>query len=296
MISTVAALALGATFGGSEPCDAPFRFDNKDSLLQRNLTSHLERAGLGRYIGKESLAVAVVDLSQRGKRYYAGINDRNMMYAASLPKIAILLAVLEWVNEGRIPWSGELDRRLQSMILDSSNGDASWAFDQVGQTGIEAAVRDPRYCLYDNEQGGLWVGRAYRGGSDVKRDPLKDISHGATARQAARFYAMLDAGYLVSRHWSFRMLGLMGPPTQVHKFVGALADRSGVVFLARKSGTWRNFHSDSALIHHHDARYVVVALTETRHGEPILREVARIVDDLMVEGAHRTGLRTQVMR
>src|SRR6185436_16307468 len=114
----------------------------------------------------------------------------------------------------------------------------------------EEVLRDPKYCLYDDTNGGLWVGLSYGPTAKAHPDPHFSITHGATARQAARFYALLEAGKLVSPHWSFRMLGLMSPPAHFHKFVGGLQGREGVIFLARKSGTWRNFHADSALIQH----------------------------------------------
>ena len=85
------------------------------------------------------------------------------------------------------------------------------------------------------------------------------------------------------------MQGLMSPPAHHHKFVGALGKRAGVVFLARKSGTWSVFHADSALIQHFDRRFVLVGLAETRAGESIMRELAVLADDIIAEGAHRRG-------
>ncbi len=276
--------------GGSDStpkCVAGYKLQKKNATLQKNLETRLAKAGFAKHLSKKRMAVALVDLSKPGSRYYAGINDDVMMYAASLPKIAILLTVIEAVNNGTLEWTREFDTRLQEMIVSSSNEDASWGTDLVGLLAIEKEMRDPRYCLYDDKDGGLWVGRAYRSGGATNRDPKNDISHGATARQAARFYTMLDAGELVSKEWSFRMLGLMSPPKHVHKFVNGLSDRQGVVFLARKSGTWRNFHADSALIQHFGARYVLVGLSELNDGEHVMRELVRIADDLMLDGAHR---------
>src|SRR5690606_23657400 len=127
----------------------------------------------------------------------------------------------------------------------------------------------------------------YRRSNESYRDPIHDISHGATARQAARFYALLAAEKLVSPYWSRRMLDWMGPPGHHHKFVRALGARTGVRFVARKSGTWRSFHSDSALIQHHASRYVLVGLAEHHQGDRLLQILAQRVDDLIVRGAHR---------
>lgn len=268
-------------------CHAPFPFTKKYTRMQRVLERRLRAAGLGRYLDKKQLGVALVDLSVEGRAFYAGINDNDMMYAASLPKIAILLSVIKSVNEGKLEWSHEYEDRLSNMIRASSNTDASWGAEMAGLEGIEDTMRDPDYCLYDNQNGGLWVGRQYGPRGGTNRDPLQNLSHAATARQTARFYTMLDEGLLVSKHWSFRMLGLMSPPAHHHKFVGGLNDTPGVTFLARKSGTWRNWHSDSALIQHHGRRYVAVGISETNRGEKIMQQLIKVMDDIVMDGDYR---------
>lgn len=273
--------------GADGQCRAPFPFTKKYTRMQRVLERRLRAAGLGRYLDKKQLGVALVDLSVQGRAFYAGINDNDMMYAASLPKIAILLSVIKSVNEGKLEWTHEYEERLSNMIRASSNTDASWGAEMAGLDGIEHTMRDPDYCLYDNQNGGLWVGRQYGPRGGTNRDPLQNLSHAATARQTARFYTMLDEGLLVSKHWSFRMLGLMSPPAHHHKFVGGLNDTPGVTFLARKSGTWRNWHSDSALIQHHGRRYVAVGISETSRGEKIMQQLIKVMDDIVMDGDYR---------
>ncbi|MEZ4270947.1 MAG: serine hydrolase [Myxococcota bacterium] len=277
-------------------CQSSYRLERKNATLQRLLVKRMRDKGWGRYMDKGLLAASLVDLSQKRRTYYAGINDDKMMYAASLPKIAILLAVIEAVRKGKLKWTHTFDRRLQNMIRASNNADASWAAELVGLKNIEELMRDPSYCFYDEKNGGLWVGRSYRRGGESNRDPLFGISHGASTRQAARFYTMLDAGKLVTPHWSFRMYGLMSPPAHHHKFVGGLGRVPGVVFLARKSGTWRNFHADSALIQHNGRTYVAVGISELKKGESIMRELIVIMDDLIMDGRHRRGGRKRVRR
>jgi beta-lactamase class A len=281
--TTVAATARVAPAA----CRAPLALTRKNTTLQRNLEAALASAKLGRYTQRHHLAVAVIDLTRPDELAYAGVNDDDMVYAASLPKIAILLADAQAAADGRLEWTEEHDRRLSAMITESSNVDATWGASLVGFGGIEAAVRDPRYCFYDNTHGGLWVGRAYAKGGETYPDPLRDLVHGATARQAARFYALLDGHQLVSHEWSDHLMALMGPPKHHHKFVKGLEDRPDVTFVARKSGTWLDFHADSALVQHGDDRYVAVALSELRNGEDVLQRVIRAVDDVIVAGKHR---------
>ncbi|MEK7703439.1 MAG: serine hydrolase [Myxococcota bacterium] len=264
------------------PCRAPLPLLRKSPKLQAALERGISKARLGKYLKRHKLSVAVVDLTDDDRVSYAGLNDNTMMYAASVPKIAALLSVVSAVEAGKLTWSDEMQTRLSSMIVHSSNEDASWAVDQVGLAAIESTMRDARYCLYDDTYGGLWIGRAFRSGGEVNRDPHFDITHGATARQAARFYAMLARGALVTPAWSERLLGLMAPPMLHHKFVAALEKRPGLTFLARKSGSWRTYHADSALIEHNGRRYAVTALADSKHGEELMRAVAEIADDAVL--------------
>jgi beta-lactamase class A len=267
--------------------DAPVPLDHRDPLLQQELMRALRHAGLSAPIRERQLAVSLVDLSRPEHVYYSGVNDDNMMYAASLPKIGILIALADSFERGELDYDESYRWRITKMITKSSNADASWGAKLVGLRGIAKVMRDPRYCLYDEPAGGVWVGRAFEKGGESYRDPMKSISHAASARQAARFYLMLDRGVAVSPYWSEWMIERMAPPEYFHKFVGALQDRRGLSFVARKSGTWRQFHADSALIQHGSARYIIVGLAEHADGAEWMKRIAHLADDIVVAGRHR---------
>jgi beta-lactamase class A len=252
-----------------------------DAGLHAALESALATAGLGDDVAQSRLAVAVVDLT-RAQTRYAGFNDDVMFYAASLPKILSLLAMADAAETGRIAWSDTVASRLSNMINRSSNADASWAFERVGLDALQEVVTRPGYCFYGRENGGLWLGRAFRPGGPTRRDPSFHISHGATARQVARFYVLMDRDLFDGDATNRRVKAAMGPPALRHKFVGALADRP-VTITARKSGTWRHHHADSALIEHGSRRYALVALAHSSRGSEMLRSVARLVDDVMMD-------------
>jgi beta-lactamase class A len=284
----LAALAIAASGAAASECRAPSPLSRTDPILQTQLSQALRSAGLEGPLRQRKLAVSLVDLTAPGETFYAGVNDDHMLYAASLPKIGILLAVLQGVNDGAIAWTPEFSWRLTKMITISDNAFATWGARLVGLRGIAEVLLDPRYCLYEPGVGGLWVGRAFEKGGDSLRDPLKGISHAATARQTARFYAMLEAGQLVSPYWSEWMLAHMGPPEYVHKFYFALGNRPGVEFIARKSGTWQNFHSDTALVVNGSRRYILVALADHTEGEVMLQRIAEVADGIIESGEHRT--------
>lgn len=263
-------------------CQAPYPLRNKESSLTQALRDRLRSDGFAAALDSENLAVAVVDLSGNDP-VYAGINDTKMMYAASLPKIAIVLAAVQAVKDKKVRWSEELRTRLSRAINRSSNRDAAWGARQVGVRYIEEVLRRQGNCFYGNRNGGLWLGRPYTRRLPDHRDPVANLNHGATARQAARFYTLLSKGLLVDAASSQRILSLMSPPAITHKFVRGLKQRPEITFLARKSGSWSHFHSDSALIQHGDLRYAVVALSKNvRNKKHRLEEIARAADDIIV--------------
>lgn len=296
-IATLLGLALATQAAGPDGarpfgeaavgCEASYPLRLKNLRLLDGLRQRLRAEGYGPWLRGRRLAVSIVDLSPPDRVHYAGINDDEMFYAASLPKIVAALAVAQAAKENKVKWTPEVSRRLSTMINASNNADASWAFELVGANYLEDIVRRPGYCFYGDEHGGLWLGRPYKKGGETNRDPLHSFSHGATSRQVARFYTLLHKGLLVGPVGNKRLLSVMGPPTMHHKFVGALEDRWDVRFIARKSGSWRTFHSDSALIEHGDSRFVVVALSDHRSGAAAVEAVARIADDLIRDGAHR---------
>ena len=265
--------------------DSPLH--EKDPGLQREIAAILEKPEMQKLVRGNQLAVSVADITYQDTIYYAGVNDDEMMYAASLPKIAILLAVLQLVQEGTLFWDFSYRYRLQKMITVSDNGFAAWGADLATLKPIAKILQQEPYCLYEPPLGGLWVGRSYRKGGPNNLDPVENLSHAATTRQTTRFYLLLERQQLVSPYFSARMLNLMGPPEHKHKFVKGLEGIKGVKFIARKSGTWRAFHSDSALIQHHGKRYILAALSESYAGETILREIAKEVDPIIMRGVYR---------
>ena len=81
-------------------------------------------------------------------------------------------------------------------------------------------MQSEKYRLYDpKHNGGLWIGRDYSGGPVWKRDPLYNISHGAAAMQAARFYYLAVTGRLVAEQYFADFAEIMSNPGIRHKFV-----------------------------------------------------------------------------
>lgn len=284
---------IGVIGGDAAPAAAPVTMagrahdvplDRKDPLLQQRLEAAVRAAGGEAIARRGKLAVALVDLGSPGRERYAGLNDDRMMYAASLPKIGALLTAFDLMEAGRLADTPSLREDLTEMIRYSSNAAATRVIRLVGFDEIAWCLGRSGYGLYDVfGSGGLWVGKAYDGVPAAYRDPLGGFSHGATARQAARFFVLLDRGLLVSPERSLEMKRILSRPGISHKFVKGLEGFPDVR-IYRKSGTYQIWHADAALVERGSRRYVAAALVEDGDGARLLERLILELDAAVTPG------------
>lgn len=275
-------LILAATHGRASDWEP--LYDRYDADFQAALESRLDTNKQWRsLIRGKKMAVCLVDMNEEAPRF-ARVNGNHMMYAASLPKIAILLGAYASFEDGSLTRTDENRADLDSMIRVSSNAAATRMMDKVGMEKIQAVLQDPQYGLYDRKRGGgLWVGKRYAKDGPRKGDPLYGISHGATATQVCRFFYLLATEKLISRQRSREMLEHLVDPRLHHKFVSQLDERAPEASVYRKSGSWRRWHADAVLVKGQRWRnYVLVGLVEHQNGEQILRQLLPAVEELMV--------------
>ena len=231
----------------------------------------------------QKMSVSLVDMRDPAHPRFAAVNGDEMMYAASLPKIAILLAAMDALDKGELAATPEVRQDMRIMISKSSNTAASRMIDRVGYEKIAEVLQHPDHRLYDEAQGGgLWVGKRY-GRSDRRLpDPMKGLSHAATSNQVARFYYLMANGRLVNSERSEEMMRIMEGPELYHKFVNTLKRVAPNAAIFRKSGSWSTYHSDSALVVDDDWRhYILVALIDDPQGESICRQLVTAAEDAM---------------
>jgi beta-lactamase class A len=253
-----------------------------DPRLQKALETRLGSLQLRKATSQKDLSVVVVDITDITEPRMAYVNPNEMMYAASLPKIAILLGAFEKIASGEMTLDDKTLEKLKLMIRNSSNTAASDILDRVGMDYLADLLQSPRYRLYDPEKnGGIWVGKEYGKAPAWRRDPLHNLSHGATALQVARFYYLLETGQLVSPELSKLMKSILADPAHEHKFVKGLKEVQPDSEIFRKSGTWGPYHSDSAIVEHHDRRYIAVALAKSSQGEKWLQKLIVALDDII---------------
>ena len=230
-------------------------------------------------IHQKKMAVGIVDLRDRAHIRYARVNGDEMMYAASLPKIAILLASMDAIDKKEMPESKEILADLKLMISVSDNEASTRMIDRLGYEKIERVLCDPKYKLYDVAcGGGLWVGKRYAADGRRYPDPLKGLSHAASINAICRYYYMLINGKLVNYRRSKQMLDIMVDPALHHKFVNTLDQKTPQAKMFRKSGSWENFHSDSILVWGPRRRYILAALVEDPDGEQICRDLVNVIE------------------
>ncbi|MDJ0985461.1 MAG: serine hydrolase [Desulfobacterales bacterium] len=255
-----------------------------DPRLQKALDQRINALKLDGATEDKNLSIVVVDITDLSDPRMAYINPNEMMYAASLPKIAILLGAFEKIAAGEMTLDDETMEKLKLMIRRSSNSAASEMLDRVGIDYLAELLQSPRYRLYDPEKGGgIWVGKEYGKAPARRRDPLHNLSHGATALQVARFYYLLETGQLVSPQLSQLMKAILAESEIEHKFVKGLKSVQPDSEIYRKSGTWGPYHSDSAIIEHDGRRYIAVALAKSRHGEKWLQKLIVALDEVVCQ-------------
>ena len=287
-------LLLGRTegFGEIPPLPLPVPESHREPLyecvdmsLQRELQAALKKKRLWRHlIDRKEMAVGLVDLSDPLAPRFARVNGRTMMYSASLPKIAVLLAAYASFEDGSLKETQAVKEGLNAMVRFSSNSAATRMIERIGFKKIESVLRDSRYKFYDFErEGGLWVGKYYAKSGERYPDPLLGLSHAANVLQVCRLYYLLATGRIINPDRSREMLEVLSNPGINHKFVYALKKRSPLARLYRKSGTWKKWHSDSILVWGDVwRRYILVSMVSSNQGERVLRDLVPVVERLLM--------------
>ena len=280
-------LFLAGTWNVSATDEAPLvslTLNNKEvrtyqnTTLQLNLKSQLmANSAWRRLIQQKRMSVSLVDLNDSENIKYASINGNNMMYAASLPKIAVLYAAMDAIEKGTLKDTPKVRDDMWLMISKSNNAASTRMIDRVGFQKIEDVMCDPSNPFYDKDGvGGLWVGKRYAAQGKRNPEPIRGLSHAATTDAVAKFYYQLATGQLINKTRSKEMLDIMENPSLHHKFVNTLDRIAPDARLFRKSGSWKNWHSDSILVWGEDGRkYILVALIEDPNGEQIIRNLVQ---------------------
>jgi len=249
-----------------------------DAELQAKL-EHLDTELREKFgLSPDEAAVGVLDLNTLR---LAMIHPDREEYAASVPKIGILLAYFHIHPEASTNLNPQTRHELGLMAKSSSNEMATRFSRELGLKQIQEVLN--AYHFYNaSHGGGIWVGKHYGRSEERYGDPVGDNSHAATVRQLLRFYLLLEQGKLVSPAASKTMREIFASPEIPHddiKFVKGLAGKN--VTIIRKWGSWENWLHDTAVVHSDGGHYILVALTRNPRGDEYLVELAQAVDNLL---------------
>ena len=108
--------------------------DTHDPELQRAIDTALGPSHPEFWAGvqKKEFSFVVADVTDLRHPKAAWYNPNLMLYAASLPKIAIVLGVFVEIDRGVIELDPEIRNQLIRMIRNSSNRDATALLNKVG--------------------------------------------------------------------------------------------------------------------------------------------------------------------
>lgn len=288
MPGLLAAMALGLAGCATSPVtDAMLQnykldYDTRaDAALQARLEAVDARLRAQFDMTTAQTAVGLLDLNTLR---LAMIHPDREEYAASVPKIGILLAYFQLHPESATNLSAQIRHELGLMAKASNNEMAAKFSAELGLKPIQAVLNS--YHFYDtNHGGGIWVGKHYGRSGERYGSPVGDNSHAATVRQLLRYFLLLEQGKLVSSAASKTMREIFASPDIPHddiKFVKGLARRD--VQIIRKWGSWEDWLHDTAIITGKGRHYILVALTKHPRGDEYLAELAKAVDDLLIEG------------
>ncbi|WP_405370054.1 serine hydrolase [Nonlabens sp. Asnod2-A12] len=229
-------------------------------------------------IQQKMMSISLVDMSDQDNIKYANINGDNMMYAASMPKIAVLYAAMDAIEEGDLRLTKKVQNDMWLMISKSNNAASTRMIDRVGFQRIEDLMCNPENPFYDKEgNGGLWVGKRYAAQGKRNPEPIRGLSHAATTDAVAKFYYQLATGQLINESRSAQMLKYLKNPGLHHKFVNTLDVIAPDATLYRKSGSWKNWHCDSIMVidEARGKKYILVAMVQDTDGEQIIRSLVK---------------------
>ncbi|MBI5866247.1 MAG: C39 family peptidase [Planctomycetes bacterium] len=245
-----------------------------DAVLQPRLIEIERRIADELGIAAEQRAFGMIDLPE-GR--LACVNGDQMFYGASVPKTIIVFAYLLSNPDVVRDMPTQTLRELQLVIKRSDNELAAKYSQIVGLDRIQQVIQSPEYRFYNRDAGGgMWCGKHY--GIDQPRtgDPLADHSHAATVRQCLRYYLLLEQNRLGGRAVCDRLREIFAAPAlEFHDdyFVAGLKGLATDVI--RKSGTWEDWHLDTARVGFGDRVLLLAGMTRHPRGSEYLERMAR---------------------
>ncbi len=150
-------LALWGAAVAKDASAYPLLRDNLDPEFHRMLKAQLVgefKCTRQQQVPNKKVSLVVVDITDLRHPRVAAENGDVMLYAASLPKIAILLGACVQAERGELVMDATLRASLTRMIRNSSNREATAVLKRVVFERLAEILQSDRCRLYDPEYGG----------------------------------------------------------------------------------------------------------------------------------------------
>lgn len=156
--------------------------------LNRAVDHALQRFGSLSLRG-EQLAITVVDLVDPDKPTSASHRGNEPIYPASVVKLFYLVAVHQWLEDGRLQDTAELRRAMHDMIVHSYNEPTHYIVDLLTETTSGPELPEAELQLWHERRNAVnryFTGLGYRG-INVNKKPWCEGPYGRETQAIQRF-------------------------------------------------------------------------------------------------------------
>ena len=246
-------------------------------------------------VSANDVAATLIDLRDAANFRSASVRGDQKIYPASVVKLFYLVAAHQWLEDGKIKFSPELERGLKNMIVDSSNDATNYIVDVLTDTGSGGELTAKELKIFGEKRN--IVNRYYESlgftNINVNQKTYYEDAYGRerqfrfdgtnrnmlTTDATARLLAEIALGKAVSIERSHQMLDLLkrdfsgtssDADDQAHGFSAIALNKLNLTGakLWSKAGWTSKTRHDAAYIETPDGlKFVLVVFTENFAGE-----------------------------
>lgn len=114
-----------------------------DEAVAATLTKFKEKG-----LKPENVAATLIDMRGAASYPFAEFRGEEMIYPASVVKMFYMAALEQWVAEKKVKVTGEVDRALKDMIVDSSNEATQYILDVLTDTSSGAEKPEKEFAKW----------------------------------------------------------------------------------------------------------------------------------------------------
>jgi beta-lactamase class A len=259
---------------------------------------------------EENLSITLIDLSNPQIQRGASFRGNEKVYPASVVKMFYMVAVHQWLQDGKIKMTDELNRAMREMIVDSWNEPTQYIVDVLTGTtsGPELPPAEMKKWAYRRNAVNRYFASlgfeninvcqktycedAY-GREQAFRDKGKNRNM-LTTDAVARLLSEIVMGKAVTKERSAQMMELMkrdfagksnDPDDQAHGFTG-IALKEGMKLWSKAGWTSTTRHDAAFIEMPNGVKFVLVTFTTNFANE---REIIPTVASVVIVGISKVS-------